>query len=119
MPTATEEVCHQAKVSVPSTSQLVNGLFKTNNYDGLKAHENWVKMNTGEKVAKAVNRDVYIFSATGIFALYQCTRLSSLSKSGKMMAPAGLGLSLLALLGVANTKAHYKALVAKPEPAAV
>ena len=92
----------------------MNGLFKVNNYDGLKAHEDWKRMNTGERVSQAVGRDFYIFGALGLFSAYQCTRLSSLSKSGKMAAPIGLGLSIFMFLGVATTKATYRSLVAKP-----
>ena len=56
MSNSTEELFHQAKVSVPSTDQLVNGLFKANNFDGLKAHDDWVQMNSGERVSQSVNR---------------------------------------------------------------
>ena len=114
MSQTTQDLCNQAKVSVPSTQQLVNGLFKVNNFDGLKAHEDWKRMHSGEKVSKAVGRDFYIFGATGLFSAYHCMRLSSLSKSGKMMAPIGLGFSIFMFLGVATTKATYRSLVAKP-----
>ena len=110
----TQDLCNQAKVSVPSTSQLVDGLFKVNNYDGLKAHEDWKRMNSGERVSAAVGRDFYIFGAGAIFSAYHCARLSSLSKSGKMMAPLGLGFSVLMIMGVGLTKATYRSLVAKP-----
>ena len=114
MSKATEDLCNQAKVSIPSTEQLMNGLYKANNYDGVKAYDDWSRMNSGERVAKAVGRDVYIFGASAIFSAYQCTRISSLSKSGKMMAPFGLGFSLFMLMGVATTKATYRSKVAKP-----
>ena len=43
------------------------------------------------------------------------TRLSSLSKSGKILAPVGLGFSAFVLLGVQSARANYRALVKKPE----
>ena len=43
------------------------------------------------------------------------TRLSSLSKSGKMLAPIGLGLSAFFLLGAASAKANHRSLVKKQE----
>ena len=113
MSQATQDLCHQAKVSIPSTEQLVNGLYKANNYDGLKAYEDWKTMNSGERVSKAVGRDFYIFGAGAIFSAYHCLRISSLSKSGKVMAPAGLAFSVFMLMGVATTKATYRSLVAK------
>ena len=70
-------------------------------------------MKNAESVAASLRRDVYIFSATFLFSGYQMTRLSSLSKSGKMAAPLGLGLSAFCLFSVKMSQSGHKAKVAK------
>ena len=57
-------------------------------------------MRDAQKMAGLLKNDVYIFGAVFLFSGYQMTRLSSLSSSGKKMAPIGLGLSALALFNV-------------------
>ena len=58
--------------------------------------------------------DPYIFSFTGLFSLYQRTRLSSLSKSGKFMAPFGAAFSAYAIVAAKTTAAQKKRVAAGP-----
>ena len=91
-------VLDTSRVRVPTTQQMVDGLFKVNGYDGVKANLDWQEMELNQKVSRSLANDKYIFMGTGLFSLYHCTRMGSLSKTGKFLAPFGAFMSLWGLL---------------------
>ena len=38
---ATQDLIHQVRVGTPSTEALVAGLYAVNNFDGVKANDEW------------------------------------------------------------------------------
>ena len=111
-------VLDKARVRVPSTQEMVDGLFKVNGYDGMKANADWQEMAMNQKVSRQLANDKYVFLSTGLFSLYHCTRMGSLSKTGKVGAPFGLFLSVWGLLSSQSALAAMRTRVdgdKKPE----
>ena len=93
----TKLVFQQARAGVSSNKAIMEGLYTANNFNGLKASQDWQKMNNHERVARMFDTEKYLFTGTGIVSLYHLTRFNSLSSSGRILAPAGAVFSLFAV----------------------
>ena len=98
---------NHARAQYTPTSVIVNGLFESNNYDGIQANKDWVIMNEYERTAKGMTTWRYITAGLGLFSAYSCVRFTSLSKSGKFWAPVGLVFSAYAQFSIAGCHKFY------------
>ena len=100
-------LCNHARALYTPTGVIVNGLFEANNYDGIKANEDWARMHNNERIGNVMNTAKYCSAGLGLFSAYSCARYASLSKSGKIWAPLGLGLSAYIFVSNMGAKAYY------------
>ena len=100
----------KAQVGVASTKDLVDGLFKSNNYDPVLAVDTWKIMSNQEenfqnqKIARNVYLMAFLFS--GYNYLF---RFKSLSSSGKNLARFGFFFSYFV---VGSFQANYNRAIA-------
>tara|TARA_B110000305_G_C18763722_1_gene326454 strand:+ start:223 stop:462 length:240 start_codon:yes stop_codon:yes gene_type:complete len=74
-------------------------------------------MNKMEKSARGMTTMRYFTAGLGLFSAYSCVRLSSLSKSGKLLAPIGLVFSVFAQISIVGRHKFYmEQAVGKKEP---
>ena len=113
----TKTLIGQALAGEPSTRQIVEGLFETNGYDGHRANRDWHVMNEAADVNRIIHWGKYAYFGIFGFSAYHCTRLASLSPSGRLLAPVGAAAGLFLLSASFGVRSGLRSIV-NPEPVA-
>ena len=72
---------------------IMENVFKTNDFDGLKAHEDLSRLVREEKLRNVARFEAVLGAGGALISLYNLSRIGQLSSSGKVAAVGGLALS--------------------------